>query len=227
MSEYRGAEKFRFNDLTEFLPKTITQIYGGPATGKTNLCLYATVKEVQKGNKVIFIDTEGSFSPQRLKQICGEGMEEATSNIILAEPSDFDEQKIAVNKLEDLMIKNKVGLIVVDSLVSLYRLEMGTSEDAYALNREMGKQLAQLLKISKKYKIPVVATNQVYATFEKGKESSKTVPVGRDLLKYWTKIVIELKKEGSFRVATLVRHKFKPEGSSLRFKINDSGVEEV
>lgn len=227
MIEFKGGAKFRFSDLTEFLPKTITQIYGGPAAGKTNLCLCATVNEIKKGKKVIFIDTEGSFSVQRLKQISKGKVEDILSNTILAEPSDFDEQKIAINKLEDLVITNDVGLIVVDSLVSLYRLEMGGAEDAYALNREMGKLLAQLLKISKKYKIPVVVTNQVYASFEKGGEGSKIVPVGRDLLKYWTKIVINLKKDIESRVATVVRHKFKPEGSSIKFKITDSGIEEV
>ena len=55
MTEFKGGERFRFSDLLEFLPKTITQIYGAPASGKTNLCLCATVNEVKKGKKVIFL----------------------------------------------------------------------------------------------------------------------------------------------------------------------------
>jgi len=218
---------FEFSDLTEFLPKTITQIYGGPASGKTNLCLFATVSEAVKDKKVLFIDTEGSFSVQRIKQIAGAETNKVLSNVILAEPKDFDEQKIAVNKLESVMAKNDIGLVVVDSLVSLYRLEMGVSDDPYSLNRQMSKMLAKLLEVAKEHEIPVIATNQVYASFDRDGGPSVITPVGRDLVRYWTKVIIALEKEGTTRIAMLERHKFKPEGSELRFRINDSGLVEV
>lgn len=213
--------------MTEFLPKTLTQLYGEPASGKTNICLLATADVTRGGKKVIFIDTEGSFSKERFKQISGKDNERLLKNVILAEPSDFDEQKIAINKLDDLMVKEKASLIIVDSLVSLYRLQMGSTADPYSVNREMGRQLAQLLKISKKYDIPVIVTNQVYATFDKDGTGSRIVPVGKDLLKYWTKIIIYLEKEGRYRTATIVRHKFKPEGSKIKFYIEDKGIREV
>jgi DNA repair protein RadB len=214
--------KFSFSELTDFLPKTITQIYGEPASGKSNLCMIAAVKVAKSGKKVIFIDTEGSFSTERFKQVSGDpGL---LKSIIVAAPSDFDEQKIAINKLDDL-VTSDTGLIIVDSLVSLYRLEM-SSNDVYAVNRELSKQLAKLMKLAAKYNIPVVITNQVYSSFSKNGDESKTVPVGRDVLRYWTKVVISLKKEGPFRIAELIRHKFKPEGISLRFKITQDGIQE-
>jgi DNA repair protein RadB len=216
---------FAFSELTEFQPKTITQIYGEAASGKSNLCLIAAAKVAKQGRKVIFIDTEGSFSAERFKQISDEP--ELLKNIIVADPSDFDEQKIAINKLPDLMSEQDVGLIVVDSLVSLYRLEMSSSEDAYATNRELSKQLAKLMKLAKKYKIPIVITNQVYSKFSKKGEDSKLVPVGRDVLKYWTKIVIHLKKDGPNRTAELIRHKFKCEGCEINFRITQAGIEEI
>ncbi len=212
-------------DLTEFLPKTITQVYGEAASGKTNLCRMAAANVARAGKKVIYIDTEGSFSLQRFKQVSGQDSSELLKNIIIAEPADFDEQKIAVNKLDDLLEGKDVGLVIVDSLVSLYRLEMGTTEEAYSVNRELSKQLAKLMKISKKYDIPVVVTNQVYSSFSKGDEEDKTVPVGRDVLKYWTKNVIKLSKKGHYRMATIVRHNFKPEGAKLRFRIIEGGIE--
>jgi len=218
---------FTHDDLTEFLPKTITQIYGGPASGKTNLCLFAAVSEALKDKKVLFIDTEGSFSVQRIKQIAGSETNKVLSNVILAEPKDFDEQKIAVNKLEAVMAKNDIGLIVVDSLVSLYRLEMGVSEDPYSLNRQMSKMLAKLLEVAKEYDIPVLATNQVYSSFERDGAPSIVTPVGRDLVRYWTKVIIALEKQDTTRIATLERHKFKPEGSEVRFKISDTELVEV
>jgi DNA repair protein RadB len=222
-----SEQRFSLKDLTEFLPKTITQIYGEPASGKTNICLLATADVAGGGKKVIFIDTEGSFSKERFDQISGKDNEKLLKNIILAEPSDFDEQKIAINKLEDLMIREDVGLVVVDSLVSLYRLQMGATGDPYEVNREMGRQLSQLLKVSKKYNIPVIVTNQIYATFDKDGSGSRILPVGKDLLKYWTKIIIHLTRDGRYRIATVVRHNFKPEGSKVRFSIDNKGIKEV
>jgi DNA repair protein RadB len=102
---------------------------------------------------------------------------------------------------------------------------MGSSEEAQTANRELSRQLSKLMKIAKKHKIPVVVTNQVYSSFSKDGEESKIVPVGRDVLRYWTKAVIQLTKEGSLRTATVVRHPFKPEGSSLSFKITNTGIE--
>jgi DNA repair protein RadB len=222
------AGGFTFSELTEFLPKTITQLYGEAASGKSNLCIIAAASIARKGKKVIFIDTEGSFSAERFKQIAGSDSTELLKNIILAEPADFDEQKIAINKIQDLMADNDVGLIVVDSLVSLYRLEMSSAEDAYAVNRELSKQLSKLMKASKKYKIPILVTNQVYSSFSRNPDDAKrVVPVGRDILKYWTKVIINLRKDGQYRIAELIRHKFKPEGSKLRFKISANGITEA
>jgi len=211
------------SDLTEFLPKTITQIYGEAASGKTNLCLIAAAKVAKAGKKAIFIDTEGSFSAQRFKQIAGAEAPELLKNIVIAEPADFDEQKIAVNKIEDLMGQNDVGLVVIDSLVSLYRLEMGGGQDGAAANKELSRQLSKLMKVATKHHVPVVVTNQVYANF-KDDADDKVAPVGGDVLKYWTKVVISLSKDGPYRVATIVRHNFKAEGQIVRFRITEGGI---
>jgi DNA repair protein RadB len=214
------AGGLEIRDLTEFLPKTITQVYGEAASGKTNLCLIATTEAARAGKKVVYIDTEGSFSVERFKQIAGKDAPELLKLIIIAEPADFDEQKIAINKLDDLMAQGGVGLVVVDSLVSLYRLEM-SDESAQAANKELSRQLAKLMRVAKKYEVPIVVTNQVYSAF-KGDDS--VAPIGRDVLKYWTKNVIQLSKSGPSRLATVVRHQHKPEGIQARFRIVEGGI---
>jgi len=47
----------------------ITTIYGPAGTGKTNFCMLVAISQAKKGNKVIFVDAEGGFSVERLKQI--------------------------------------------------------------------------------------------------------------------------------------------------------------
>jgi len=50
----------------------ITMIAGSPGSGKTNFVLLAACSQAKKGGKVIFIDTEGGFSVDRVRQIVGD-----------------------------------------------------------------------------------------------------------------------------------------------------------
>ena len=47
----------------------ITTVYGPAGSGKTILCLLCAINVARKGKKIIYIDTENSFSLERLKQI--------------------------------------------------------------------------------------------------------------------------------------------------------------
>ncbi len=196
------------------LPRNITHIYGEPGSGKTNLALMATVNASSLG-KVIYIDPEGGFSVERLKQISGNKINEVLKNLMLIEPTDFDEQKIAIKKLSDIVPQVKASLIVVDSIAVLYRLE----EDKDI--KELGRQLAQLLRIARKYDIPILITNQVYTNIDTG----RIVPVGSDIVKYWAKVIIELERSNDSRFAIIHKHKFLPEGMELEFRIVESGIE--
>jgi (p)ppGpp synthase/HD superfamily hydrolase len=76
------------NKDVEFLERKdiVTVLYGASGTGKTNFCLLAAVSQAKKGNKVLFIDTEGGFSVDRVKQLVGEEYESVLKNIFLLKP---------------------------------------------------------------------------------------------------------------------------------------------
>ena len=76
--------------LTE---SVITQIYGSYGTGKTNIALTTAFNAVKLNKKVIFIDTEGSFHEQRVKQIFGSD-KNLLKNITLIDVSNFQEIKV-------------------------------------------------------------------------------------------------------------------------------------
>ena len=59
----------------------VTTIYGPAGSGKTNICVIAAINVAKNGGKVIFIDTEGGFSAERAKQICGSGTEKVLDKI--------------------------------------------------------------------------------------------------------------------------------------------------
>ncbi len=205
----------------------ITTIYGPAGSGKTNFCIMASVETVEQGKKVLYIDTDGSFSPDRLRQIAegkGASTEKILESMIFYKPVNFQEQKRVFDKLREL-VSERIGLIVVDSIAMLYRLELGkNSEEVYGINRELGKQLSILSETARKQNIPVLITNQVYSAFE---EKDKVNMVGGDILRYSSKCLIELKSYKNIKRAILVRHRSLPQDKEVAFKITGDGAELV
>jgi DNA repair protein RadB len=212
----------------------ITMIAGPPGSGKTNMAILTTCSQAKKGNKVIFIDTEGGFSSDRVKQITGETYEEVLKNIFLISPSSFEEQKKFFSTLNNHLKKEQISLIVVDSMAMLYRLEMGDArskegdENVKEINCEVANQMKILAEISKKQNIPVVITNQVYQGFQseedwkKGLEREMNI-VGGDLFQYWSKCIIQLRNEKGKRRAILLKHRSLPE-KEMGFEIKNEGI---
>ncbi len=215
----------------------ITMIAGPPASGKTNFVILASCSQAKKGNKVIFIDTEGGFSTERVKQIVGEDYKEILKNILLLEPTGFEEQKKLFLKLSEQVKKENISLIVIDGMAMHYRLELGAvktresskdEEEVRKVNRELASQMKVLAEISRRQKIPVIITNQVYSEFLSDEERKKGIKpgvnlVGGDLMKYWSKAIIELKNEGGRRKAILLKHRSMPQ-KELNFEIKEKGI---
>lgn len=200
--------------------EVITTIYGPAGSGKTNICLICAANFSDK--KVIYIDTEGSFSLSRFRQLTN-NVEEKLKNIIILKPTNFPEQKKAFSELKKLD-HTKTGIIIVDSIAMLYRLEMGQTKNIYDVNKQLGMQLSTLTEIARKNNIPVLITNQVYQDFE---QKDKVNIVGGDLLKYQSKCLIELKKrEDGVRSAIIKKHRSIEENKEIQFTINNLGLEE-
>lgn len=199
----------------------ITVIYGGSGTGKTNFCMLAAVSQAKKGKKVLFIDTEGGFSVERIKQLAPEQHNEVLKNILLLKPTNFDEQKEIFKKISQYL-KDEIALIIVDGVAILYRLDFASareksSEEMQKINFELAHQIGSLAEIARKREIPVIVTNQVY----NWEDSQKMV--GGDILYYWSKCIIELTNHKGNRSAYLKKHRSLPE-KSFDFQILNSGI---
>ncbi len=109
--------------------EVVTVIYGGAGTGKTNFCVLAAVSQAKKGNKVLFIDTEGGFSVERVKQLAPEQVDTVLKNVLLLNPLNFNDQKEVFKKLSHYL-KDEISLIVVDGMTMLYRLDMAIARES-------------------------------------------------------------------------------------------------
>ncbi len=198
----------------------ITSVYGPAGSGKTTLCFLACIS-VSKAKKIVFIDTEGGFSVTRLSQLAP-NYKSVLEKILVFRPTNFQEQSRVFEKLKD-EINDKIGLIIVDTISNLYRAEF-KKDEVREINRLLGKQLSMLVEISRKNRIPVLLTNQVYSSFE---EKNRVNIVGGDLLNYRSKCLIEMQSaHGNKRNAILRKHRSLPP-REIVFEIREKGFSEV
>jgi len=212
----------------------ITMIVGPPASGKTNFVIMAACSQAKKRNKVLFVDTEGGFSVERIKQIAPETHEEILKNILIYKVTGFNDQKKLFVGLSGKIRKEQISLIIVDGMAMLYRLELGdaqksgSDEKIREVNREVARQMKLLSEITIKENIPVIITNQVYSEFLSDEDKRKGIKpgvniIGGDLFKYWSKCIIELKLESGKRKAVLLKHRSMPV-KELNFEIKAKGI---
>jgi DNA repair protein RadB len=196
----------------------ITTIYGPSGSGKTNICMLSALSAA-KTKKVLYIDSEGGFSVERLKQLTPD-FEKILANIFIFKPTSFTQQARAVEKIRKMADQN-IGIIIFDTISFLYRLELGDKE-VHNTNRALGLQVASLSEIARKKNIPVLITNQVYSDFD---DRDKVKIVGGDLLKYGSKCLIELQKtpDGKRR-AIVKKHRSIAEDKEIVFEIIQEGI---
>ena len=207
LSNMTNQEKISTNSpLDELLDggiekRTITQVYGPPGVGKTNVCLNIAINVAKKGKKVVYIDTEGGISVDRIRQISSEDFDTVAKNIIVFEPTSFKEQE--------------------EDAVALFRVE-----DDSTKSHLLGKQMQMLSALAINHDLAVLVTNQIYASFDEESEEDFS-PVGGTIIQYRSKIIIELKREEGTnqRIAVLKRHKTKREGLAVHFLITNNGIE--
>jgi len=169
----------------------VSLVYGEAETGKTCLAIQCAVNAARLGCKTIFIDTEGTFSPRRLSQIAHRDLDEVSPLITLVRPSTFQEQALVIDRLDNYLTST-VGLVVVDTITSLYRVELGGEKEAtFDLNRELGRQLACLAEVSRTRKVAALVTSQVRSVFTGG--FFEMEPVATRVLRFWSDTVLHLK----------------------------------
>ena len=176
----------------------INLVYGEAATGKTTLAMQESLKEAKENKKIAFIDTENSFSIERIKQM-DYNYSELIKKIFLFNPKDFMEQHELIKKL------SKFDFIVVDTIGHFYRRDV--KDNLYASNARLNKQL----RILKELNCKVLVTNQVYYDVNKNRLRN----IGENVLVKYVDNVIKLEKDPRRLIN---------KDKKINFKISDSGL---
>ncbi|MFH1056656.1 MAG: DNA repair and recombination protein RadA [Candidatus Micrarchaeota archaeon] len=152
--------------------QAITEVHAKFGSGKSQLgfqfCVNAQLPKDKGGleSGVIFIDSEGTFRPERIKQMAiakGFDPENVLANIFVARAYNSDHQMLLAEKAEEIIKEKNVKLVVVDSVTSHFRSDY-IGRGALANRQQLlNKHLHQLLRMAEKYNVAVYVTNQVMA----------------------------------------------------------------
>lgn len=195
-------------------PGVVTLVYGEPAAGKTNLALQLARTVVRQGLRVAYVDTEG-VSFDRLRQVAGGDYTQMIQRVLFAAPDDFGDQS---RRVEEAAALEDIGLIVVDSLNHLYRLEL--DQDPNLAGRRLQAQLGALQRAGRKRRIPVLVTAQVYEAGE------ATLPFGGRTMGHIVKTILELERdEEGLRHAIVRKHRAIADGKRTIFRLTAHGLE--
>jgi len=148
----------------------LTEVYGPFKSGKTNLAhtIAVTIQLPRKqgglGSAVAYIDTENTFSKEKIKRIAkrfGFDPKKVLSQIFHARIYSSDHQSQMIQKAETLCKTRNVRLIVVDSLMALMRVEYVGIGMLARRQGVLNNMIHGLSRIAETYNCAILLTNQV------------------------------------------------------------------
>jgi len=139
---------------------------------------------------VLFIDSDNSFTQQRFHQIAGESSNSLSELIMLFFPETFEEQRILVESLNNY-VSPQLGIVVIDSMSTLYRAAFSKAESVFDLNRDLTRQLAYLADLTRSKEIACLITSQVHARLNS--IGDQVEPVARRAVTYFPSTIIRIR----------------------------------
>jgi DNA repair protein RAD51 len=214
---------------------SITELYGEFRCGKTQNCLTLCVtcqlpmSDGGAEGKAMYIDTEGTFRPERLKSIAlrfGMDPEQALDNVSYARAHNSDHQLALLQQASALMAENRYAILIVDSATALYRTDYTGRGELAARQQHMGQFMRYLQRIADEFGCAVVITNQVVAQVDGGAMFAvdPKKPIGGNIIAHASQTRLSFRKgRGDQRIAKVVDSPTLPE-SECTFCITEGGI---
>mmetsp|Transcript_11777 Transcript_11777/g.21477 ORF Transcript_11777/g.21477 Transcript_11777/m.21477 type:complete len:219 (-) Transcript_11777:121-777(-) len=143
-----------------------TEVYGEYRSGKSQLCMtMAVIAQLgAHGGKVIYVDTEGSFRPERLQPICerfGVDYSSVLDNILVARVYTTDRQMDIPTHVEAKIDEDDChySLLIIDSIMALFRTDFAGRGELSERQQRLGQHLNLLKKLAERHNMAVLYTN--------------------------------------------------------------------
>jgi len=214
--------------------QAMTELIGEFGTGKTQLCMMLTVtaqlphEEGGLEGNVAFIDTEGTFMPERIYQIAsarGLDPQAVANNVYVARAYNSSHQCLLIDRLFTFVPENKVKLVVVDSMISHFRGEYIGRDSLAERQQKLNQYLHKLLRLAEAYNVAVVITNQVQANPAQF-YGNPIHPAGGHIMAHACTHRIYIRKKSDTRIAKVIDSPYLPE-KEASFIITEKGIEDI
>lgn len=105
----------------------LTEVFGKSNSGKTQLAMQTALLAAKSGAKTLFVDTEGSFRPERLEEMAkarGLDVSGLLERIVYVRSDSSSEQMETVRRMAARPATAPCSLVVVDTLTRNFSVEL-------------------------------------------------------------------------------------------------------
>ncbi|KAK3781503.1 hypothetical protein RRG08_054842 [Elysia crispata] len=215
----------------------ITEVFGEFRTGKTQLshtlCVTTQMPGAKgySGGKVVFIDTENTFRPDRLRDIADRFNVDHSAvldNVLYARAYTSEHQYelldfVAAKFYEEPGV---FKMLIVDSIMALFRVDFSGRGELADRQQKLAQLLSRLQKIAEEYNVACFVTNQMTAdpgatmTFQ----ADPKKPIGGHILAHASTVRVMLRKgRAENRIAKIYDSPDLPENEAT-FAISNGGI---
>ena len=218
--------------------ESITEFYAEFGSGKTQIChtlaILATLPEDKGGldsPTVLYIDTENTFRPERIKEICEERkMDYDAISAKIYHFKVFNSAKfeyLIKSDIDRQIAEKKPKLIIVDGILSQHRSDyLGRSTLADRQQR-LHSIISKLKRLAELHHIAIVVTNQVHGSPDAGIFGDPVKATGGHIISHGTTYRIHIRKGSKLtRIARMIDSPYHPSGE-CRFRLSTKGIEDL
>jgi DNA repair protein RadA len=211
--------------------QAVTEFYGEFGSGKSEIChtLCAMARQpIESGgldSGVIYIDTEGTFRPERLKQIAtARGLDHShvLKTVAVCKVYNSSHLELVIKDLGKYVSDFNAKLVIIDGII-VHRGEFAGRGALGDRQQRLNNMLHKIIRLAEIFNIAAVITNQVQAapdTFF----GDPTRAAGGNI--HSSTYRIYLRKSGENRLAKMMGSPYHP-NSDTRFTINQKGADDI
>eukprot|EP00455_Lapot_gusevi_P002991 TRINITY_DN1123_c0_g2_i12.p1 TRINITY_DN1123_c0_g2~~TRINITY_DN1123_c0_g2_i12.p1 ORF type:complete len:364 (-),score=105.06 TRINITY_DN1123_c0_g2_i12:401-1426(-) len=215
---------------------SITEMFGEFRTGKTQLChtlCVACQLPLEQGGaegKAMYIDTEGTFRPERLVSIAerfGLNPSDVLDNVTYARAYNSEHQTQLLLQAAAIMADSRFALLVVDSATALFRTDYSGRGQLSERQQSLAKFMRVLQRLADEFGVAVIITNQVVASPDGnmfGGAGNALKPIGGNIIAHASTTRLSLRKgRGNTRICKIYDSPCLPEEEAM-FSITEQGI---
>jgi len=212
--------------------QAVTEFYGEFGSGKSEIChtLCAMARQpIESGgldSGVIYIDTEGTFRPERLEQIAtARGLDHShvLKSVAVCKVYNSSHLELVVKDLGKYVSDFNAKLVIIDGII-VHRGEFAGRGTLADRQQRLNSMLHKIIRLAEIFNIAVVITNQVATPDTFFGDTTKAA--GGNIVALSSTYRIYLRKSGEKRLAKMMGSPYHPY-SDTRFTINQKGADDI